>query len=210
MRARALVGVFVILAVTAGCGTPPSERAAGGTDPTLPSLPGDWRTFTREQLALPAPNVGANDPVVLAVGFSADPQATANEVRNFLRQDDPAGVLLVFELTEAERDRASIESLRNRLLPIDALLQEDPNAIVSHVQQPLEGDGVRGEQVVITVRSTNTVAAPYEESMTFIQTAYVTDDDARQFFLIVGCHTQCYIEHQDVIEEIATTWHPTN
>jgi hypothetical protein len=210
MRVRSIAGVLALLILAVGCGTPPADRVDGGTDPVLPSLPADWRTFTRTELALPSPNVGANDPIVLAVGFSADPEATPNEVRNFLRQDAPAGVLLVFELTEDERDRASIESLRNRLLPIDALLEEDPNAIVSHVQQPVEGDGVRGEQVVITVRSTNTVAAPYEESMTFVQTAYVTDDDTHQFFLIVGCHTQCYIDNQDVIEEIATTWHPTN
>ena len=170
------------------------------------------------------------------VGLDADPQPTATHVLDpkTLDTDYPQGVALVQTYSFDDRDTSSFNALRNYLFPVDSLLQDPNSAQVVTYDDTIDQRRVRGVHIVFQFRrarsrraqadaqaaATNGTASDLQRTLlggtaasllspdyvTVSQTALVSVDTNRVYYIAVLCSAACYDRNKADIESTVSSW----
>jgi hypothetical protein len=193
------VAAAVLLAGCAGSGFTYVQSSANRT---YFKVPDDWQVYDKDQvLGLDRrPSQPQADPGLkyLAV-FDADPKPSLEH--DLQTATAPFGVVKVRQLSPEERDTFSLQSLRNEVVPIDDILEQEVGQI-QLIQEPesiVKSGGLRGSRLVYSVVTEN-------GSFTVDQTGLVDAATNMLYFFIVGCESECFAENRRTISEVADSW----
>jgi hypothetical protein len=193
------VAAAVLLTGCAGSGFTYVQSSA---NKTYFKVPEDWQVYDKDQvlgLDRRRPSQPQADPGLkyLAV-FDADPNPSLEH--DLQTATSPFGVVKVRQLSPEERDTFSLQSLRNEVVPIDDILEQEVGQI-QLIQEPesIVKGGLRGSRLVYTVVTDN-------GSFTVDQTGLVDASTNMLYFFIVGCESECFAENRRTISEVADSW----
>lgn len=233
---RSLVSTCLIL-LAVSCSAPRYEYVRNTSLRTAFKVPRDWKLFDRETLlgTPPGPQPSTPDPIRWLVGIDGDPQPSVSHVLDpsTLNTDHPQGVALIQRSSFDDRDRSSLNSLRNYLFPVDALLQDANSAQVLSYDDSIDKDGVRGLHIVFQFRASSLASAQASTTQTAAagttdlqrtllggvhaallspdyvtvdQMAFVNPDATQVYFIAVLCSAACYQRNSSDISSIVDSW----
>lgn len=236
MRARILSLVVAAAVPLAACAEPSHEYVRNTDLRAAFRVPVAWTTFDEGDVlgTPPGPQPDVPDPVQWLVGIDGNPQPAPEHVQlsvATLTADHPVGLVLVQDLSFVERDEASLSYLRNFLLPVDQLLQDDSDARVLSYEETVDEDGVQGVHLVFQFRAASlaelSATEPVGEDPTGLQTAllggqgvgvlspefvqvdqaaYLDAQSDRVYFMAVMCDATCYARDRSDIEATLDSW----
>jgi hypothetical protein len=204
-RAIGLVLVVAVGAGLAGCQRSGFQYVKSEETGTLFKVPHDWTLFSEDEL-LGLATLEASPQQLerirgsqWAVGFDSAPTPKLENAVNRTGAF-PAGYSQVRVLTDQQRDTFSLASLRNEVVKIDQL-----SALENWVEEIQTDDvvlenGFRGIQQIYTVRN------PDGGFSTFRQISVVDPTTSVVFLFVIGCESNCYVQNQEVITEVAESW----
>ena len=190
----------------------------------------------RTLLGQTGPQPSTPDPIRWLVGLDGDPQPTATHVLDpsTLNTDYPQGIALVQTYSFDDRDTSSFNALRNYLFPVDSLLQDPNSAQVLSYDDKIDHNGVRGVHIVFQFRASALATAQADEQaaatngtasdlqrtllggtaasllspdyVTVAQTALVSVDTNRVYYIAVLCSAACYDRNKADIESTVNSW----
>ncbi|WP_203987553.1 hypothetical protein [Sphaerisporangium rufum] len=191
----------------AGCGGAAFTYVTGGDGQSYFKVPASWRKVDQRSLEgyvfgdLTSATAQARKRLSWTAGYDAFGPPSADHL--YIAGGDadrPFAFAMVSRLTEAERDKVSLDWLRNAaLLPV-VLPEETRQKLEEAPGYPFKGfelvedevlppaDGVRGVHVVYNLR---VLGGPVQ---TFDQTAYLAADGGSVSVLLVRCSAACYRE----------------
>jgi hypothetical protein len=200
--ATALVMTVAAAVLLAGCAGSGFTYVQSSANRTYFKVPDDWQVYDKDQvLGLDRrPSQPQADPGLkyLAV-FDADPKPSLEH--DLQTATAPFGVVKVRQLSPEERDTFSLQSLRNEVVPIDDILEQEVGQI-QLIQEPesiVKSGGLRGSRLVYSVVTEN-------GSFTVDQTGLVDAATNMLYFFIVGCESECFAENRRTISEVADSW----
>jgi len=199
---RLLVGVVAAGAFAAGCTGSGYTYVMASTDNAYYKIPEDWKLFDKQQVIASTGAQLSNDEEMglryLAI-FDADPKPSLEH--DLQTADHPFGVVRVRALTIEERDTFSLAALRNEVIPIDEILDQELGdvEVVGGPHTLTQKDGLRGTRIIYTVQGA-------ENSFTVDQTGLVDPATNMVYFFIVGCDADCFAANKRTITEIADSW----
>ena len=212
---RVSIGAVALVLGLGACSEPSLGYVEDEETNTYFSVPVEWNVYSQAQLD-PAVE-GANpfqtqgNPVLFRAGFASPGADIAPaDIGQIGLAEAPVGYALVFQLTDSEADTFSPRAMRNRLYAVDQWFQEDPNSVVLFSAEPIQLEGgYRGERIVFSRRSGSDPASPYGDSWTATQSAILDPTGTIVYYFVAGCRSDCYLEHQSVIDGIVATWSVT-
>ncbi|MDH2424119.1 hypothetical protein [Sphaerisporangium sp. TRM90804] len=203
-RLIALAAAAVIAAGAAGCGGAEFTYVMGGDGQSYFKIPASWRKVDQKALDrelfgdLTSATAQSRKQLSWTVGYDGDRTPSAGHLLDPGGSGEPFAFAMVSELTEDQRDAASLDALRNAaMLPVvveDDLrerMEQTPGypfkkfELLSDEVLPPE-DGVRGVHVVYNFK---VLGGPVQ---TFDQTAYLAADGTRVSVLLIRCPAASY------------------
>jgi hypothetical protein len=197
VSAIALVGV-----IAAGCGGSGYKYVKASGENAYYKIPEDWELFDKQQvIASTGAQLSTDEEQglrYLAI-FDADPQPSLDH--DLQTADHPFGVVRVRSLDIEERDKFSLSALRNEVIPVDKILDEELGdvEVVDGPRTITQKNGLRGTRIAYTVQGA-------QNSFTVDQTGLVDPATNLVYFFIVGCDADCYAANRRTITEIADSW----
>lgn len=165
-------------------------------------VPKAWTVYDKDAIVEASGNrlsPSQEDTLRFMVAFDADPRPSLeHDLQSATR---PFGLARVRQLAPDERQQFSRVALRNEIVPIDQILEEDAGEI-ELLQEPRDiatGEGFAGTRLVYRVTTP-------EGSFTVDQTGLTDAHTRRVFFFIIGCESKCYDANKRTITEIADSW----
>lgn len=165
-------------------------------------VPKDWKVYDRDDIVEASGNrlsPSQQDTLRFMVAFDADPKPSLeHDLQTATR---PFGLARVRELAPDERQQFSLVALRNEIVPIDQILEEEAGDI-ELLRDPKDittKEGFSGTRLVYRVTTR-------DGSFTVDQTGLTDAETRRVFFFIIGCESDCYDQHKRTITEIADSW----
>lgn len=220
-RAPLLVAALAAVALSS-CGGSGFRYVKSAEANTYFKVPEDWAQFDEEALLAAQRGGGGQSPqagaveraIQWSVGFDA---ATQPSVKHLLELDgatDPVVKAQVRLLLPDERRQVSVGLLRNLVLPVDQLEQQQAQ---QEQQNPMEAmtnprfellnekeltpeGGLRGLRLVYNVQ------VPDGPVVTVDQTALVDQGTTRLYVLYGLCEASCYKRNEKLMNEIATSF----
>ncbi len=206
MSRRFLLGLSAFALLATACG---SEQADTMTyaDPgnlSLVNVPSGWNAYDLEELNaledLPFTETYQQFefPAVSSIAFDAAPARDVTNVSASLAAADfPIGSMSIRTVGELEKEFLSRATLSQAVIPYYQYV--DPT---EHLKQDFSfGDGFDGVRVLVSFS---------DGESTGVGVAYmisVTDPaDQRMFSIVVGCNRDCFIENQQLIEQVVDSW----
>src|SRR5579859_60659 len=192
----------VLALLLSSCGGSRYHYLSSTSTHTFLKVPSSWQVFQQKQilahLDVTDPTAAPQRPFPFFVVFDADPSPFLD---HNVRGNYPLGVVRVRTLSADERDTFSMASLRNEFVPVDQVLQSDPNA-VSALTPPtsITHGGLRGSHLEFTVQ------VPSGGSFTYDQIGLVDAATHTVWLLVVGCNTTCYRSNEATIHRVADSW----
>ena len=202
--ARGRLAAWLILAVVvlAGCAGSGYQYVKSSSSNAYFKVPKEWKVFDKDQI------LGAADEQLSQTEssnlrfvsiFDGDPNPSLEHELTTAKH--PFGLVRVRELTLEERDTFSLSTLRNEVVRIDDILENELGD-VELVEQPktiVKRKGLAGARLVYTVKGP-------EGSFTVDQTGLVDPGTHVVYFFIVGCESTCFSENRRQISEVADSW----
>jgi len=133
MATRGVIALAVLTAaVLASCAGDQYHFISSSSTGTYFKIPSSWRVFSKTQLLQAAglPTSGGTDRFLVA--FDASPHPSTNDD---FSSNYPFGIARVRTLSGEEQDEYSFANLRNEIIQVDSIVNQDPNA-VQVVSQP--------------------------------------------------------------------------
>lgn len=197
-----IAGVVVLGAIAAGCSGSGYRYVTADTDNAFYKIPDGWELFDKDEVisALGARLSPSEDRGLrYLAAFDADPAPSADH--DLQTASHPFGVVRVRQLDIEERDTYSLADLRNEVIPIDDILDQELGEVevVAGPETITQEDGLRGTRIVYTVHGSTI-------SFTVDQTGLVDPSTNNVYFFIVGCDADCFAANQRVITEVADSW----
>lgn len=197
--------VALVVAMALGACTGSGYRyVASSSTGTFFKVPGSWTVFHDARSIVSTQGTASSGSLSqefpLLVAFDANPRPSIEH--DLTTASYPFGVALVRTLTVAERDSFSLATLRNQLVPVDNLIQADPNSVepVGTPRSIVRRGGLHGTHLVFTVHRTGGA------SFTVDQIGLVDASTRRVWFLLVGCEASCFTAHRAAITRVADSW----
>lgn len=200
-RAAAAVALVVVSGTATACAGSGYRYVKTSTDNAYYKIPEDWKLFDKQQvIASTGVQLSQEEDSglrYLAI-FDADPDPSLDH--DLQTADYPFGVVRVRRLGIQERDTFSLAALRNEVIPIDEILDQELGDVeVVAGPESIYENGLRGTRIVYTVQGA-------QSSFTVDQTGLVDPGTNNVYFFIVGCKADCFAEHRRTISEIADSW----
>lgn len=165
-------------------------------------VPKNWKVYEKDEIVEASGNrlsPSQEDTLRFMVAFDADPDPSLeHDLQTATR---PFGLARVRELAPDERQQFSLIALRNEIVPIDQILEEEAGEI-ELLQEPRDittGEGFAGTRLVYRVTTD-------DSSFTVDQTGLTDAQTRRVYFFIIGCQSKCYDDNKGTITEIADSW----
>ncbi|MFP5318967.1 MAG: hypothetical protein ACLGI2_11830 [Acidimicrobiia bacterium] len=165
-------------------------------------VPKDWKVYDKDDIVEASGSrlsPSQEDTLRFMVAFDGDPRPSLeHDLQTATR---PFGLARVRQLAPDERQQFSLIALRNEIVPIDQILEEDAGEI-ELLQEPKDivtSEGFAGTRLVYRVTTT-------DGSFTVDQTGLTDAQTRRVYFFIIGCESKCYDQNKRTITEIADSW----
>ena len=206
MRRRFLLVIGPLALVLAACGSDQADTMTY-TDPgnlSLVNVPAGWNAYQLDELSaledLPFTESFQqfDFPAVSTIAFDAAPARDVTNVTAPLAAADyPIGSMSIRTIGDVEKEFLSRATLSQAVVPYYQYV--DPT---EHVKQDFTfGDGFDGVRVLVSFA---------DGEGTGVGVAYmisVTDPaDQRMFSIVVGCNRDCFVENQQLIEQVVDSW----
>lgn len=200
-RARLAAGLLVAGLLLASCSDQRFTYVKSSEANAFLRLPNRWTLFEQSELATPASPASSSggESVVWQVAFDAAPNPSLEHVLDH-PADHPAGFATVRKLTAEQRDSISLASLRNLVVQVDRLVeQQGEDALEYRRNDVLVQGSLHGARNVFTVKLP-------DGFVTFDQTALFEPRRRLLYLLVVGCKANCYSQNERVIEQVVSSW----
>ncbi len=187
--------------VLTSCARPEFTYVKSSEGPAFFKLPSSWTLYKEDRLvAAQREDASSRDAAVIwQVAFDAAPRPSLDHVLENPAQH-PAGFAAIRTLTPGQRDVVSLASLRNLVIQVDRLAQEEGERAVDYkLNKVLVEHGVHGARNVFTVR----LDGGY---VTFDQTALFDPSRRLLYLFVVACEANCYEQNAKVIEQVVSSW----
>lgn len=195
--------------VLAACGGSGFQYVKNGEYNAYFKVDEDWTLFDERQylshpgLALEPMDRQRKLATTWIRGFDASPQASVSNLFDDAAAE-PHGLARIQLLTEAERDSVDLSSLRSAQLGFDPVEvkrdePEGPVEVLAQSDVSLDG-GEHGVRLVVAFD------APGGSIGIIDQTAVVDSSNSILYLFVVGCSRSCYVQNQDIIDEVANSW----
>jgi hypothetical protein len=201
-RTRAASWVVVVGVALAACTGSGYRYVKSSSNNAYFKVPKEWKVYEKEQILGASQEqlsrTEASNLRFVAI-FDGDPQPSLEHELTTAKH--PFGLVRVRELTLEERDSFSLSKLRNEVVRIDDILENELGE-VELVEQPrsiLKEKGLAGSRLVYTVKGP-------DGSFTVDQTGLVDPGTHVVYFFIVGCESTCFSENRKLISEVADSW----
>ena len=198
-----VAGWLAVAAVAlAGCAGSGYQYVKSSSSNAYFKVPKEWKVYEKDQI------LGASEEKLsqteasnlrFVAIFDGDPNPSLQHELTTARH--PFGLVRVRELTLEERDSFSLSTLRNEVVRIDDILENELGD-VELVEEPksiVKKKGLAGARLVYTVNGP-------DGSFTVDQTGLVDPGTHVVYFFIVGCETKCFSENRRLISEVADSW----
>jgi hypothetical protein len=174
-------------------------------------VPADWQKVDQKALDLKIFGDPSGEQakqakqVVWAVAFDASASPSADHLLggDIGTSEQPFALAMVRPLTKAEHNQASLDYLRNTIIPVVDISQDTTGAtgfgrfeMIKDEELPAH-DGISGVRVVFNV---SIGGGPLQ---TFDKTAYLSEDGSKLSALLIECSATCYKDRAKQIENIA-------
>lgn len=203
-RWLSLVSLAVIAALgLSACAGSGYSYVKSSSTRTYFKVPDDWKLYSREDVVnnerRDALTPALKEQYPFLVVFDGSPNPSVQH--DLSTATSPWGLARVRRLSASERDKFSLQVLRNEVIPIDQLANQD-NAIelVAEPKAIQLQHGGRGARLVFRVNP------PDSEPFSAVQIGMVDASTKTVWFLIIGCQVKCFNEHRRQIDEIADSW----
>jgi hypothetical protein len=203
-RARLLTCSLVAAAAVllSACGGSEYRYIKSSSNGTYFKVPKDWKVYDKETIVeASGSNLSENqfDALRFMVAFDADPDPSLDH--DLQTATKPFGLARVRQLSAQERLTFSLAALRNEIVPIDQILNEESGDIelLKEPEEIATSSGARGTRLVYRV-------VTEDGSFTVDQTGLVDAKTQFVYFFIIGCESNCYDQHKQKISEIADSW----
>lgn len=195
----ALAATLVVCLLMSACGGSEYRYVENRTNGVYFKVPDDWQVFGKEQILKGTSlTEDQRDRLRYLAAFDADPQPSLEH--GFIEGSHPFGLVRVRTLSIEERDSFSLAILRNELVNMDEIVDEElGNLNILSKAAITKPKGARGARHVYNVRTDTT-------NFTVDQTGLVDAETNTVYFLIVGCTSACYDQNRNTITEIADSW----
>ena len=203
MRLAGCLTAAVVAGVAlAGCAGSDYRYVKSSSNNAYFKVPKEWKVFDKDQI------LGASEEQLsqtessnlrFVTIFDGDPNPSLEHELTTAKH--PFGLVRVRELTLEERDTFSLSKLRNEVVRIDDILENELGD-VELVEEPrsiVKQKGLAGARLVYTVKGP-------EGSFTVDQTGLVDPGTHVVYFFIVGCESTCFSENRRKISEVADSW----
>ncbi len=186
----------------AGCAGSGYQYVKSSSNNAYFKVPKEWKVYKKDQI------LGASEEKLsqteasnlrFVAIFDGDPNPSLEHELTTAKH--PFGLVRVRELTLEERDSFSLSTLRNEVVRIDDILENELGE-VELVEEPksiVKQKGLAGTRLVYTVNGP-------DGSFTVDQTGLVDPGTHVVYFFIVGCETKCFSENRRQITEVADSW----
>jgi hypothetical protein len=206
MRSRFLIVIGSLALVLAACGSGQTDLMTY-TDPanlSLVNVPAGWNAYQLDELSalgdLPFTESFQQFefPSVSSIAFDAAPARDVTNVTSSLAAADyPIGSMSVRTVGDVEKEFLSRATLSQSVVPYYQYVEP-----TEHVKEDFSfGDGFDGVRVLVSFADSegSGVGVAYLIS--------VTDPaDQRMFSIVVGCSRDCFIQNQQLIEQVVDSW----
>jgi len=206
MRRRLLLVIGPLALVLAACGSDKADimTYADPANLSLVNVPAAWNAYQLDELsaldALPFTESFQQFefPAVSTIAFDAAPARNVTNVTAPLAAAAyPIGSMSVRTVGDVEKEFLSRATLSQSVIPYYQYVEP-----TEHVKEDFTfGDGFDGVRVLVSFA---------DSSGSGVGVAYmisVTDPaDHRMFSIVVGCSRDCFIENQQLIEQVVDSW----
>ena len=203
MRRGSVVALCLAMApAVMACESSGFSYVGNDQDKTYFRIPEGWQLFDENDLL-------GNDRQITVqslqgvsgqwmVAFDSSPDPSVDNVLD-TSSEHPSGYAQVRPLSEQEHESYSLASLRNAVIPIDQLSQDEGMVKPVSEEEILLEDGIHGSRLVNEVKIG-------EELFTIDQTALLDAATRKLYVLVIGCQKECYEANQKTIEGVADSW----
>ena len=202
--------VALALAALAACGEPDHQYVKNSSVGSYMRVPNDWKVYDEDRyfgsdfLNLTEFQEADRKEDAWLVAFDAAPFPSIENVYTPLT-DHPTGVLRVIDPNAQLADQASPRLLRNFFFPIDEGVDEQNWSV--HKVEDLDGDGFRGQRVVVDIPASAVLeGGPEDEYFTWDQTMYLREDASKVYLLTISCEAHCYEAYEGDVEALVDSW----
>jgi len=192
--------VLALGALGAACASTGYSYIKNSDDRTYFKVPDQWTVYDEDALTrslTPRERESIRESS-WQVGFDASPDPSLKHLLD-PRSKHPTGLASVDELGFDQSDTASLETLRNQYLEVDAAVQAGQGEIVEYELLEPEG-GFRGFHLVVDL------ALEGGRTITFDQTTLIDQSSSRLYNLVLTCGAQCYADNADQIGRVVDSW----
>jgi len=202
MASRGLValGACALVVALSSCAGSHYHYVSSSSTGTFFKVPSSWRVFSKSQVLSDPGQLGPRGASSdrFLVEFDASPKPNAGH--DFVTSTYPFGIARVRALSLQEHDQYSLAALRNEVLPVDNLINQDPNS-VQPISSPklITKGGLRGTELEYTVHVNS-------QTFTVEQIGYINTPTTNVWYLIVGCTSTCYQRYSGDIHRIIGSW----
>lgn len=202
-RVALLVAAISLLA--ASCAGSGFRYVKDSSDTAIFKLPSTWEVYDEGQILTSSEIVAspqAKEAFAAATWMVAFDAATSPSLDHLFifasAADDPTGFAQVRPLGLEERDVFSLADIRNALFDVDGSQGGAQAELLSSEDLLLDG-GYRGLHVVFNVQDGETF-------LTVNQVGLIDPATSTLYLFAIGCEAKCYLDHQDDIDEVASSW----
>jgi hypothetical protein len=201
MVTRGVAGLVIVaaLALTACSGSNYHYVTSSSTG-TFLKVPSSWRVYGKSTVLADPGQLGPRGATSDRFLAEFDGSPSPNAAHDFITSAYPFGIVRVRQLSLQEHDQYSLASLRNEVVPVDNLVNQDPNSVqVKSAPKLITKGGLRGTKLEYSVH-VNSVTFTVE------QIGYVDTPTNTVWYLIVGCTVSCYQRYAGDIHRVVDSW----
>src|SRR5581483_4752410 len=130
MVTRGVVALALVAAVAlAGCSGSSYHYVSSSATGTFFKVPSAWRVFGKTQVLADPGQLGPRGATSDRFLVEFDGSPSPNAGHDFITSGYPFGIARVRRLSLQEHDAYSLASLRNEVVPVDNLVNQDPNSV---------------------------------------------------------------------------------
>jgi len=173
-------------------------------------VPTNWRFFDKRDILVATGQSlsgEADRQLSWMIGFDADPHPSLDHLVNIGDATKyPVIMARVEAMTFAVHDQLSLRSLRNRVYPLDRLLDANEAEILSAKDIVLKG-GFHGSQLTYDVapQGLNNPASGLGV-IRVTQIAVVNQATTKLYLFTIRCESHCYRDNKTVLDQIIDSW----
>lgn len=210
----AALTVTAVLAGAGACGAPEFTYVKNSGQKTYFKVPHEWHQIGTDALD---DTLGGTNPesakaevrqqLWWSVAYDASEDPDPDHLLTNTPTLEPIVYARVAQLTEAQQNSMSLDTLRNAFLPVTADAREAAAASV-----PLDGFELVQDEVLTPANGLHGVRVVYNYELaggvlhTFDQTALVNNDGSKVYLLIIRCTASCYRERSGELDSVASSF----